>query len=243
MVPVDRERTCPLLLRTFLNKGGHRRCASLSSRHSGAPHPLLAVPLPGKRSMRSGARSRLATRCRSTRGWTRRCGSSPTSSRRQARRRATGTASFRLRLFTQASTRKASWQSACTHARLASRANDGRSPPADKRGTMTLKEVGITHALRRGVDDEKTLAMLHRGPVGVTHLGSALARALCLLTARRPVDQGSSGRLITPQGETGRPGTQPPPRLLELAACKAVDATGSDHAGTFRRGTSWTARS
>ena len=129
MVPVDRERTCPLLLRTFLNKGGHRRCASLSSRHSGAPHPLLAVPLPGKRSMRSGARSRLATRCRSTRGWTRRCGSSPTSSRRPARRRATGTASFRLRLFTQASTRKASWQSACTHARLASRANDGRSPP------------------------------------------------------------------------------------------------------------------
>ena len=90
---------------------------------------------------------------------------------------------------------------------------------------MTLKEVGITHALRRGVDDEKTLAMLHRGPVGVTHLGSALARALCLLTARRPVDQGSSGRLITPRGETGRPGTQPPPRLLELAACKAVDAT------------------
>ena len=76
---------------------------------------------------------------------------------------------------------------------------------------MTLKEVGITHALRRGVDDEKTLAMLHRGPVGVTHLGSALARALCLLTARRPVDQGSSGRLITPRGETGRPGTQPPP--------------------------------
>ena len=116
-------------------------------------------------------------------------------------------------------------------------------PPADKRGTMTLKEVGITHALRRGVDDEKTLAMLHRGPVGVTHLGSALARALCLLTARRPVDQGSSGRLITPRGETGRPVTQPPPRLLELAACKAVDATGSDHAGTFRRGTSWTARS
>ena len=108
---------------------------------------------------------------------------------------------------------------------------------------MKLKEVGITHALRRGVDDEKTLAMLHRGPVGVTHLGSALARALCLLTARRPVDQGSSGRLITPRGETGRPGTQPPPRLLELAACKAVDATGSDHAGTFRRGTSWTARS
>ena len=31
--------------------------------------------------------------------------------------------------------------------------------------------------------------------------------------------------------------------VLELAACKAVDATGSDHAGTFRRGTSWTARS
>ena len=28
---------------------------------------------------------------------------------------------------------------------------------------MTLKEVGITHALRRGVDDEKTLAMLHVG--------------------------------------------------------------------------------
>ena len=108
---------------------------------------------------------------------------------------------------------------------------------------MTLKEVGITHALRRGVDDEKTLAMLHRGPVGVTHLGSALARLLCLLTARCPVDQGSSGPLITPRGETGRPGTQPPPRLLELAACKAVDATGSDHAGTFRRGTSWTARS
>ena len=26
---------------------------------------------------------------------------------------------------------------------------------------MTLKEVGITHALRRGVDDEKTLSMLH----------------------------------------------------------------------------------
>ena len=26
---------------------------------------------------------------------------------------------------------------------------------------MTLKEVGITHALRRGMDDEKTLAMLH----------------------------------------------------------------------------------
>lgn len=26
---------------------------------------------------------------------------------------------------------------------------------------MTLKEVGITHSLRRGADDEKTLASLH----------------------------------------------------------------------------------
>ena len=84
-------------------------------------------------------------------------------------------------------------------------------PPADKRGTMTLKEVGITHALRRGVDDEKTLAMLHRGPVGVTHLGSALARALCLLTARRPVDQGSSGPLTRPGA---RPGDRAPSRRL-----------------------------
>ena len=36
-----------------------------------------------------------------------------------------------------------------------------RAEDADKRGTMTLKEVGITHSLRRGGDDEKTLASLH----------------------------------------------------------------------------------
>ena len=76
---------------------------------------------------------------------------------------------------------------------------------------MTLKEVGITHALRRGVDDEKTLAMLHRGPVGVTHLGSALARALCLLTARRPVDQAALGGLSRPGA---RPGDRAPSRRL-----------------------------
>ena len=32
---------------------------------------------------------------------------------------------------------------------------------------MTLKEVGITHALRRGMDDEKTLAMLRFSTVKV----------------------------------------------------------------------------
>jgi len=31
----------------------------------------------------------------------------------------------------------------------------------DKRGTLTLKEVGSTHALRRGPDDEKTLRDFH----------------------------------------------------------------------------------
>lgn len=30
----------------------------------------------------------------------------------------------------------------------------------DKRGTLVLKEVGIVHALRRGADDDRTLASL-----------------------------------------------------------------------------------
>ena len=36
-----------------------------------------------------------------------------------------------------------------------------RSSCTDKRGVLTLKDVGSTHALRRGPEDDKTLAELH----------------------------------------------------------------------------------
>ena len=235
---LDRERTCPLLLRTFLNKGGHRRCARVrlslapgtAARHS-LHCSLCRCQARGVCGKGQGAAWRrgadLLVDGRDVAGALGPDqGGKPGGARpeqpafvcdclpRPACAKPLGSLLARTR----------GWRLVLTTA---------ARPPADKRGTMTLKEVGITHALRRGVDDEKTLAMLHCGPVGVTHIGSALARLLCLLTARRPVDQGSSGRLITPRDETGRPGTQPPPRLLELAACTAVDALGSDHAGTF----------
>ena len=80
------------------------------------------------------------------------------------------------------------------HARVAIVRTTAARSLADKRGTMTLKEVGITHALRRGMDDEKTLAMLHFSTVKV------------------PLWQGPSSVPAPPKGAPGGSGQLSTPR-------------------------------
>ena len=165
---VDRERTCPLLLRTFLNKGGHRRSVCMrtlsSSRHIGAS-PLSVTVRQEDYAVRGKEPVDDEVQVYSWMDATLRELSDLIKEASPAARDRNSQLSFAIvypGAPLQPCTQRAlhSLAQSYTHAWLSSRAADGRSL-ADKRGTMTLKEVGVTHALRRGMDDEKTLSMLH----------------------------------------------------------------------------------
>ena len=224
---VDRERTCPLLLRTFVNKGGHRRCArvcaSISSparrRATAARHrSLCRHQARGLRGKGQGAARRrgagLLVDGRDVAGALRpHQGGQPGSTRPEQPAFVCDCLPRRLPARTwslpSSLARTRAWRLVLTTAAL---------PRADKRGTMTLKEVGITHALRRGMDDEKTLAMLRSSSAQSAPLGSALARPLCLLRARLV----ALGRSALPGGgrPAGRPATASGARA---SACIAAD--------------------
>ena len=172
---VDRERTCPLLLRTFLNKGGHRRCARVcaspapgTARATAARHcSLCRCQARGLRCKGQGAAGRrgagLLVDGRDVAGALRpHQGGKPGSTRPEQSAFVCDCLPRRLSAHAQSLSsllaRTRGWRLVLTTA---------ARPLADKRGTMTLKEVGITHALRRGMDDEKTLAMLRFSTVKV----------------------------------------------------------------------------